>query len=79
MQAGRAILTTIISEIMLSCAKQGGVIPKSSVYLALGCDLELTNAVLQAAELADLLKCTSETVSLTDKGMEMLSESSEAV
>lgn len=79
MQAGRAILTTIISEIMLSCASQGGVIPKSSVYLALGCDLDLTNAVLQAAELADLLKCTSETVSLTGKGMEMLSESSEAV
>jgi hypothetical protein len=71
----RRLILAVVSA-LYDCHEEEGVdeAPASSIYLALGCDLETYMRVAEALSAAGLARVTPTTIALTARGRELGAE-----
>lgn len=63
-----------VSAILMTLAELDGPAPASSIYLALGMDIDMYRRLVDLMKLSGLIIATPETLSLTDRGRSVAAE-----
>lgn len=74
----KKVLTAMVA-LLAALAETEGWMPRSMLYVAVGCDINVSELAIQIAQRAGYVEVTSVTVSITEEGRRKAREIEEAI